>query len=267
MITVKKTSTTGSDGTAVLVSGAGSGIGRAMAVALARDGSTRLVLVGRRLEALEATRALLPYPDSHFVVTADTRDAAALKAGFAAVQLADLRLRAIIANAGKGGENRYGESDTWSEIVSTNLDGTYTLVNEALAALRASNAPVRHVLVTASILARIGVPGYSAYCASKAGLLGLVRSWAAEFAAEGIMVNALCPGWVDTEMATQGIHAFAESTGARYEDALRGAMERVPMGRMAKPEEIAAFARFLVSPEQTSMTGQAVDVNNGAFMI
>lgn len=255
---------TGADG-AVLVSGAGSGIGRAMAREFASRGAT-VVLVGRRREALEETREGLAEPSRHVVIEADVRDPAALRRGFLAARLDSLDVRAVVANAGKGGENRYGEGDAWKEIVSTNLDGTYVFVNEALPALRASRAPVKHVLVTASILARIGVPGYAAYCASKAGLLGLVRAWAAEFAHEGILVNALCPGWVDTAMARSGIEAFAKATGTGYDQALRGAMERVPMGRMASPEEIAAFAAFLVSPLQSSMTGQGLDVNNGAWM-
>jgi NAD(P)-dependent dehydrogenase (short-subunit alcohol dehydrogenase family) len=121
-------------------------------------------------------------------------------------------------------------------------------------------------VVVSSILARIGVPGYTGYSASKAGLLGLVRSLAAELAPAGVHVNAVCPGWVDTDMAWQGIDALASSTGGTREDAYRLAMEAVPLGRMARPEEIAGTVAWLLSPDARGVTGQAIDHNGGAWM-
>ncbi len=91
----------------------------------------------------------------------------------------------------------------------------------------------------ASILARIAVPGYTAYSASKAGLLGLVRSFSAELAPDEVQVNAICPGWVETDMAWQGIDAIVEATGMTREEAVAEAMKAVPLGRMGQPEDIA----------------------------
>ena len=110
------------------------------------------------------------------------------------------------------------------------------------------------------------MPRYSAYCASKAGLLGLTRSLAAELAQDKILVNALCPGWVDTTMAHEGLRAFSEALKISKEEALKKAMNDVPLGKMSKPDEIAQFIVFLISNAQTSITGQTLDINNGAMM-
>ncbi|MDH4178432.1 MAG: SDR family oxidoreductase, partial [Thermoleophilia bacterium] len=123
-----------------------------------------------------------------------------------------------------------------------------------------------HMVLISSILARIGVPGYTGYCASKAGLLGLVRALAAELAPAGVQVNAICPGWVDTDMAWDGLDAMAEASGETREDAYREAMRAVPLGRMAKPEEIAGTVAWLLSRDAQGVTGQAIDHNGGAWM-
>jgi NAD(P)-dependent dehydrogenase (short-subunit alcohol dehydrogenase family) len=130
-----------------------------------------------------------------------------------------------------------------------------------------NNAPFKKIVILASILAKLGVPGYSAYCASKAGLLGLNRSLAAELAQHKILVNALCPGWVDTEMAHEGLRAFSEALKISKEKALDQAMADVPLGKMSTPDEIAQLTSFLISDAQTSITGQTLDINNGAMML
>ncbi len=250
-----------------LVSGAGSGIGRAIAVALASASEeNHVVLLGRKREALLETRSLLNRPDQHAIVLADIRDRNTLKSQFERMGLVSSGLEAVIANSGVGGENHYGTEDRWDEIVGTNLTGTYQLIHEALPALKNSESKYKHIVVVSSILSRIGVPNYSAYCASKIGLLGLVRSWASEFAQDGILVNAICPGWVETDMATQGLMQMAQNLGTSYDDVLAQQMEFVPLRKMSQPKEIAALVRFLVSGEQCSMTGQSLDINNGAFM-
>jgi len=247
----------------VLVSGAGSGIGRAIVQKLARRGFCP-VLLGRRREVLEATVALLDGAE-HRIVEAAICDKAALHQG-----LADSGVRAlhaVIANAGIGGENHYGEDDRWHEIIQTNLTGTYQLVNEALPYLRTDNeGEYRHIVFISSILARLSVPGYTAYCASKAGLLGLMRSYASAFAAEKILANAVCPGWVSTSMAKDGLKTFAENTGKSYDEVYDEQMSAVPLGKMSEPREIAEFVFFLLSRVQGSITGQTLDINNGALM-
>jgi len=113
-----------------------------------------------------------------------------------------------------------------------------------------------------SILARIAVPGYTGYSASKAGLLGLVRSFAAELAPGNVQVNAICPGWVDTDMAWQGLDLMPGTREEAYADAMR----EVPLGRMGRPEDVAGTVAWLVSPDARGVTGQAIDQNGGAFV-
>ena len=246
----------------ILVSGAGSGIGRAISQELADDGHS-VLLLGRNRQTLAETQAMLKDPSKHPIMTADVTDSQSLKA---ALQEVSPVLYGVVANAGLGGENHYGEADRWHEIVATNLTGTYQLVHEALPYFATKEDSFRHIVIISSVLARLGVPGYSAYCASKAGLLGLMRSWAVEFAAEKILVNALCPGWVNTQMATQGLETFAKASGKTYREIYQEQMNDVLLGKMSEPDEIARLTNFLMSPTQTSITGQTIDINNGAVM-
>ena len=121
-------------------------------------------------------------------------------------------------------------------------------------------------MVISSILARIAVPGYTGYSASKAGLLGLVRSFAAELAPQNIQVNAICPGWVDTNMASQGLELIAEAIGGTRDEAHAAAMRQVPLGRMSEPDDIAGTVAWLLSADARGVTGQAIDQNGGAWM-
>jgi Dehydrogenases with different specificities (related to short-chain alcohol dehydrogenases) len=157
-------------------------------------------------------------------------------------------------------------NDRWRHLIDTNLTGTYQTVQECLPYLKKDDAPFKKIVILSSILARLGVPGYSAYCASKAGLLGLTRSFAAELSSEKILVNALCPGWVNTDMAQEGIEGFADALKITKEQAYQEAMKQVPLGKMSEPEEIAQFVGYLLSEHQTSLTGQTIDINNGALM-
>lgn len=125
----------------------------------------------------------------------------------------------------------------------------------------------RDVVVISSILARIPVPFYSGYSASKAGLLGLVRSLAAELAPDEVQVNAICPGWVATDMAREGIGLLAEALGVGYDEAYERAMSEVPLRRMSEPEDIVGTVAWLLSADARGVTGQAIDHNGGAFML
>ena len=138
---------------------------------------------------------------------------------------------------------------------------------EAIPLMKKAEEKFKHVLITSSCLARFGVPYYTAYCASKTGLLGLTKALAIELAPFNILVNSITPGWVETEMAKAGIQKLADHNHKSYEDTFREQMGFVPLGRMSDPTEIANYVSFLFSNQQTSITGQALDINNGAFMI
>jgi NAD(P)-dependent dehydrogenase (short-subunit alcohol dehydrogenase family) len=249
-----------------VVTGAGTGIGRAIATRLASEGA-RLTLLARRTERLEAAAAELraQYDARVHVGACDIRDSAAVDAAFARAFETLGPLHGVVANAGIGGENRPGPDDRFLDLVATNLSGTYFTLRAAQRHLAPGPDP-RHLVVIASILARFGVPGYTGYCASKAGLLGLVRALALELAPGQVQVNAIVPGWVATEMAWQGIDGFAAATGQTREQALAEAMKPVPLGRMSEPADIAGVCAWLVSSDARGVTGQGIDVNNGAWM-
>ena len=246
----------------VVVTGAGTGIGRAIALGLVRRGAA-VALLGRRREPLEEVATQVS--GRSVLATVDVRDAHAVDAAFAAAADALGPLHALVANAGVGGPNQPGADDRWDEVVRTNLDGTYHSVR-AFERRLAPGPGYRHAVLISSCLARFGVPGYTAYCASKAGLLGMTRALALEWAERGVLVNAICPGWVDTEMARAGMQAIADGTGQPLEQARREALALVPLRRMSEPEEIAETVAFLLGPGGSSFTGQALDPNCGSWM-
>jgi NAD(P)-dependent dehydrogenase (short-subunit alcohol dehydrogenase family) len=250
------------EGRHVVVTGAGRGIGKAIALRLARDGAT-VSMFARGEEALRATADEI---GGAFVRAVDIRDAGQVDDAFAAAADANGPIHALVANSGVGGPNEAGPNDRFDDLVATNLVGTYRCVRAAQRSL-APGPDRRDVVVIASILARIAVPGYTGYSASKAGLLGLVRSLAAELAPENVQVNAICPGWVDTDMAWEGIDLMAEAMGTSRDDAYATAMREVPLGRMSRPEDIAGTVAWLLSADSRGVTGQAIDQNGGAFVL
>jgi NAD(P)-dependent dehydrogenase (short-subunit alcohol dehydrogenase family) len=243
-----------------IISGAGSGIGRAIAINIAQSGS-KCVLLGRKKKPLQETLNLLA-GEGHRTLIADIRSKDSLE--HAASEIADTAVDGLVANSGIGGENYWGDNDRWNDIISTNLTGTYNFVNSFLPNIRKNAGEEKHILITSSVLARLGVANYSAYCASKAGLLGLMRSWAIQFAPEKILVNAICPGWVDTEMSQEGLQGIADNIGITKDEFYDIAMQSVPLRRMSQPEEIAGLVAYLLS--QRSITGQTLDINCGAIM-
>jgi NAD(P)-dependent dehydrogenase (short-subunit alcohol dehydrogenase family) len=245
------------EGRHVVVTGGGVGIGKAIAERLASEGAT-LSLLAPNLDELEEVAARV----GGVAHDCDIRDRASVDEAFAAAATARGPIHAFVANSGIGGPNADGPDDRFAEIVETNLFGTYWCVRAAVRHL-APGPEARHVVVIASILARIAVPGYTAYSASKAGLLGLVRSFSAELAPEHVLVNAICPGWVDTAMAEQGVQALVEATGMTREEAVAEVLKPVPLGRMGRPDEIAGTVRWLLSADAGFVTGQAIDVNGG----
>jgi NAD(P)-dependent dehydrogenase (short-subunit alcohol dehydrogenase family) len=231
------------DGKHIAVTGAARGIGLAIAERLAAEGA-RLTLIDRDEPSLEgATIRVVDISDRDAVSKAFTEP-----------------LNGLVANAGIGGGNEPGESDRFDEILQTNLYGTYWCARAAEPLL----ADGGRIVITSSVLSRIGVAGYTAYCTSKAGLLGLTRALAAELAPRRIQVNAVCPGWVDTDMTRLGLSLFE---GLTEEEAWEVAKQEVPLRRMSDPSEIAGTVAWLLSDDSIGVTGQAIDQNNGAFMI
>lgn len=243
----------------VVVTGGGRGIGAAIAERLAAETAT-LSLLAPNTDELEEVAARIG-GGAHFC---DIRDRESVDAAFAAAAADRGPIHALVANSGIGGGNAGGPDDRFAEIVHTNLFGTYWCIRAALRHL-APGPERRDVVVIASILARIAVPGYTAYSASKSGLLGLVRSFSAELAPAGVQVNAICPGWVETDMAWQGIDEIVAATGMTRAEAVADAMRAVPLGRMGQPEDIAGTVAWLLT-DARGVTGQSIDQNGGAWV-
>jgi len=249
-------------GRVAVVTGAGTGIGRAIALRLGRCGA-KLALLGRTLEKLEKVAGEIRGETLCERVDVAVRGQVEGAFRSAAERLGPLRI--LVANAGLGGTNEPGEGDRWDEIVRTNLDGAYFCMRAFEETMEGGSEP-RHILVISSCVARFGVPGISAYSAAKAGQLGLVRSLAAELAPKGVLVNAICPGWVETQMALERIGEIATEQGRPEGEVRQELVDAVPLQRMSEPEEIAALVEFLVSKGGVAFTGQTFDPNNGAWM-
>ena len=146
--------------------------------------------------------------------------------------------------------------------LDTNLDGVYFCTREAVRRMVDGG----RVINISSVLGKFGVPGYTAYCASKHGVIGFTKALALELASRNVTVNAICPGWVETDMAREGMENMAEAMGTTYEEARKQALAQVPMGRIIQPEEVGELVVYLAGPATTAMTGQAVSLCGGATM-
>ena len=249
-----------------VITGAGTGIGRAIALRLASEGAN-ISMLARDESRLEATASQIRerYRVGVMGTHCDIRDRSAVEEAVAAAATLQGPIHGFIANAGIGGPNEDGPDDRFDDLIATNLSGTYYCLRAAIRELAPAPAR-RNLLVVSSVLGRFGVPGYTGYCASKTGLIGLVRALAHELAEDQVQVNALCPGWVNTEMARDGIQSMATGMGVTYDEAFEIAMQEVPLRRMSEPEEVAGVVSWLLSADARGVTGQAVDVNGGAFM-
>jgi NAD(P)-dependent dehydrogenase (short-subunit alcohol dehydrogenase family) len=170
----------------------------------------------------------------------------------------------LVNNAGIGGGEPVPGSDIerWRRTVDTNLTGTYLVTREVLPLMRAGG----RIVNISSVLGRFGVPGYTAYCASKHAVIGFTRALALEVVSQQITANAICPGWVDTDMAAEGMHQGAAATGQTFDQFRERALAAVPIKRIIQPEEVAELVRFLSSPGAAAITGQTYNICGGQIM-
>jgi len=170
-----------------------------------------------------------------------------------------------VNNAGISGLSLMTDADDskWFDIIDTNLNGLY-LVTQA--ALRQMADGAGRVINIASVLGKFGVPGYTAYCATKHGMIGFSRALALEVVDRGITVNTICPGWVETEMATLGINESAALQGITPEEFKARAIAAVPIKRFLQAEEVAALVAYIASEAAAGITGQAINICGGQIM-
>jgi NAD(P)-dependent dehydrogenase (short-subunit alcohol dehydrogenase family) len=242
-----------------LVTGAGRGIGRAVAVRLSTAG-LRVALVARTEADLAETAAACPSPTLR--VAADVTDQAAVDAAFGEVEGTWGAVGVLVAAAGAGFSarlERTGDAD-WQRMLELNLTAPFRCVRRAVPAMRAER--YGRIVVIASTAALVGEPYVAAYAASKHGVLGLVRAAAAELAADGITVNAVCPGYVDTPMTDATVANIAAVSGRTEEQARAALVAKQPIGRLITTDEVAAAVWFCV--RNAGMSGQSVTIDGGA---
>ena len=218
-----------------IVTGGGTGIGKAIAIRLAAEGA-KVSLMARNIDRLQTVvDEIIENGGGAQCFSCDITDQSSVQRNVKLAVDTFGPLRGVIANSGVGGANFPGENDRFDVVVQTNVYGTYYTLRAAEEHL-IQDGKATHMVVTSSCLARFGVPGYTAYCASKAALLGMVRAFALELARQGTQVNALCPGWVDTDMAWDGLDGMAKGMGITSQEAHDIAMKAVPLRRMSTPK-------------------------------
>lgn len=248
-----------------LVTGGGSGIGRGIALELARAGAD-VAVAGRRLEPLQETVAAVEALGRRAIaVTMDVADEDSVLAGVSEVAGAfDGRIDILVNNAGIGGPNACSAEGTprWRQILATNVDGVF-FCSHAVLPHMPDGGRVIHI---SSVLGKFGVPGYTAYCTSKHAVVGFTKAMALEVAPRAITVNAICPGWVETDMARQGMELMGQGLGIPYQEARRQALAAVPLGRILGTDEIGSLVVYLASPAAGGITAQSYSICGGQVM-
>jgi 3-hydroxybutyrate dehydrogenase len=255
------------NGKVALVTGGASGIGNAIALKLAENGA-KVAIASRNLRKIdraaedfkERSLPLLP-------LVMDVRNKAEVERTMESICASWGALHVLVNNAGISGLSMMSDRDDqkWYDIVDTNLHGLYLTTKAALS--RIPDHAGGRIINISSVLGKFGVPGYTAYCTTKHGMIGFTRALALEVVHRGITVNAICPGWVDTDMATLGINETAAQLGITPEEFRAQATAAVPIRRFLEAEEVAEFVCYIASNAARGITGQAMNICGGQTMV
>lgn len=242
-----------------VVTGAGKGIGAACAQALSVGGH-RVALLSRSRGDLEAVAANLP--GESLVIPTDVTDADALEAAFAQVESTWGPVEVLVVNAGAGASSPLAETtdEEWARMLELNLTAPFRCIRRVLPNM--TKAGWGRIVVLASVAGKHGAARIAAYTASKHGVMGLVRSAAAEVARSGVTVNAVCPGYVDSPMTDANIALIAERTGRSADDTRQMLERQQPIHRLVSVEEVAAAVMLCI--HNGAINGQGLNVDGGA---
>ena len=236
------------------VTGASRGIGRACALALAQAG-VRVVAAARDLARLEETAvAIRAAGGEAFVVSIDLASAESIKEAFSTAKEFG-RIDILVNNAGitRDGLALRMKKHDWDAVLAANLTGAFLCIQQVLQGMMKERWG--RIINISSVVAETGNPGQSNYVASKAGLIGLTKSLAQEMASRNITINAVAPGFIDTDM-----------TAALSPELKENMLGHIPLKRFGKAEDVAAAVRFLASEDAGYITGHVLDVNGGMYM-
>ena len=245
-----------------LVTGGGRGIGAAIASALTAAGC-RVTVTGRKEQPL---RELVEAGGAAGYVTADVTDEAAVKAAIAEAVAERGPVEILVANAGAAESAPFTRTgaDAFQRMFDLNLMGVVHSVQAVIGPM--SEAKFGRIVAVASTAGLKGYRYTSAYCASKHAVIGLVRSLALETARKGITVNAICPGFADTDMVSEAVSRIVAKTGMTAEQATDELVRDNPQGKLVTPEEIADAVVWLCGRNATSITGQSIAIAGGEVM-
>jgi NAD(P)-dependent dehydrogenase (short-subunit alcohol dehydrogenase family) len=250
------------DGAHALITGGGTGIGAAIATRLGGAGA-RITVVGRRPEPLEEIVDRLSAAQA---VPFDVTEEAAVEAGISASTERFGPVDVLVNNAGAAESAPFDRTTlaTWRRMLEVNLTGAFLLSRAVLPAM--VDRRRGRIVSIASTAALKGYAYVAAYCAAKHGVLGMTRSLALEVAQKGVTVNAVCPGYTETELLAGSVANITARTGIGEDEARARLVRSNPQGRFVSPEEVAETTAWLVGPNAGAITGQAIAVAGGEVM-
>ena len=253
-------------GKTALITGASRGIGRAVALEFAASGAN-VAVTARTANDLESlAQEVQTLGRQAIAIPCDVTDFASLEAAVARTQSELGGVDILVNNAGITQGVKFTDMDleTWDRIGRVNVDAAMRLMQLVIGPMSAKGWG--RIVNVASIAAKWGLRYSAAYNASKHAMLGLTRSVALDYAAKGVTVNAVCPGWVITEMVEDTVANIVQKTGRSRDEAVATLLKDMPLGRMIEPVEVAALVTFLASDLAGGITGQGYNIDGGTVM-